>query len=495
MSSRRPHLPLTTLAATVAALCCSTSVYAASAPLQGADAETNPTPVPSGTASATLPAPTATTTATVPALTQASAPSALPPASGGAAMSSTEQGQTPLDESFGGLTHEEWVRETRRKAWADTKWDVQARTYYLDREKYDDSEMAAWAIGGSVGAKTGYFRERFAMGATAYTSQRLYGPEDKDGTGLLQPGQHGYTVLGELYGEFLVTQKTRLSFGRRTIDTPYINRDDSRMTPSTFEAITIQGLYGGGDTGEWRVGGGYFDEIKENNSDEFVSMATDAGAPAGVERGVYALGANYKLGDFSIGAIDYYSDDIINIFYTEGKYGAKLSDNSKLSFALQYSDQDSTGDNLLRGTEFAADAWGAKAELSLGNALLTTAFTSTSGNTNMQNPWSGYPGYTSVQVEDFNRDGEDAWMFRAGYNFQSVPGLSMYGLYVDGTDPDSPTEYSKEEMDFNVQWSPPEGVLKGLMVRLRYADVSQNDPGDTSLQDLRIMVYYDPPSL
>ena len=22
----------------------------------------------------------------------------------------------------------------------------------------------------------------------------------------------------------------------------------------------------------------------------------------------------------------------------------------------------------------------------------------------MQNPWSGYPGYTSVQVEDFNRN-------------------------------------------------------------------------------------------
>ncbi len=50
-------------------------------------------------------------------------------------------------------------------------------------------------------------------------------------------------------------------------------------------------------------------------------------------------------------------------------------------------------------------------------------------------------------------------------------------------------------MDFNLQWAPPEGVLKGLMVRLRYADVSQNDPGNTSLQDLRVMIYYDPPSL
>jgi hypothetical protein len=497
MSRPRRH-SLTLLTAAVTALCCSISVNAASAAPQGADAEVATPSSLSGTASAadlaTAPAiATAAAQVAVPATAQASAATAAPAAE--QEQTSTEQGQTPLDESFGERTHAEWVRETRRQAWKDTKWDVQLRSYYLDREKYDDSESEAWALGGSVGLKTGYFRERFAMGATAYTSQRLHGPEDKDGTLLLQPGQHGYTVLGELYGEFLINPKTRLSFGRRAIDTPYINRNDSRMTPNTFEAITIQGLYGGDGAGEWRVGGGYFDEIKERNSDEFVSMATDAGAPLGIERGVYALGANYKLGELSIGAINYYSDDIINIFYTEGKYGAQLSDSSKLSFALQYTDQGATGDHLLRGADFNSDAWGAKADLSVGSALFTTAYTSASGDTNMQAPWSGYPGYTSVQVEDFNRNGEDAWMLRASYSFKSVPGLSLYGLYVDGSDPVSPTEYSREEMDFNLQWAPPEGTLKGLMVRLRYADVSQNDPGNTSLQDLRIMVYYDPPSL
>lgn len=501
--SRHPYPSLTALAAAVAVLCCSSSVYAASDAPQGSDAELAAVPAPSGVAptagqataaqSTAQTVPPTTSQAAVPALAQVSAPAAATPQPQN--QTSTEQGQTPLDESFAERTHEEWVRETRRQAWKDTKWDVQLRSYYLDREKYDDSESEAWALGGSVGLKTGYFRERFAMGATAYTSQRLHGPEDKDGTLLLQPGQHGYTVLGELYGEFLINQKTRLSFGRRAIDTPYINRNDSRMTPNTFEAITVQGLYGNADEGEWRVGGGYFDEIKERNSDEFVSMATDAGAPAGVERGVYAIGANYRIGELSIGAIDYYSDDIINIFYTEGKYAIPVSDKSKLSFAVQYTDQGATGDNLLRGNDFNADAWGAKAELSYGGALFTTAYTAASGNTNMQAPWSGYPGYTSVQVEDFNRDGEDAWMLRAGYNFKSVAGLSIYGLYVDGSDPESPTEYAREELDFNLQWSPPEGVLKGLMVRLRYADVSQEDPGDTSLQDLRIMVYYDPPSL
>lgn len=411
-----------------------------------------------------------------------------------AAQTSVEQGQTPMDQTLGVRDYDEWVRETRRKAWADTKWDVQIRSYYLDRDKFDDTKSEAWALGGSVGFKTGYFRERFAFGATGYTSQRLQGDDDEDGTLLLKPGQEGYTVLGEVYGEFLFNEDTRLSIGRRGIDTPYLNRNDSRMTPNTFEAITVQGLYGG-DKGEpeWRVGGGYFDEIKERNSDKFVSMSTDAGAS--VERGVYALGANYKKGDFSIGAIDYYSDDIINIFYTEAKYAVPLGESMKLKFSLQYSDQESTGDDLLRGTSFSADQWGGKTELEAGGALFTLAYTSASGNTNMQNPWSGYPGYTSVQVEDFNRDGEDAWLARASYNFKSIDGLSVYGLYVDGSDPDDPAQFAKDEYDLNLQFTPPEGVLKGLMVRLRYANVSQDDPAGSELDDLRVMIYYDPPSL
>jgi len=405
---------------------------------------------------------------------------------------STEQGRTTLSGSFGPLTHDEWVRETRRRAIEDTNWTFQARTYYLDRDKYDDSQSAAWAIGGSAGFKTGYFRERVAFGATLYTSQKLYGPDDKDGTLLLKPGQEGYTVLGEAYGEFLVNEDVHVTVGARAFDTPYINRNDSRMTPNTFLGAAVQGLHGGKDgAAEWRWGAGYFDQIKERNSDEFISMARDAGAD--VDRGVYAGGVNYKKGQFSIGAVDYYSSNVLQIFYTEAKYGFQLGESTALRFAAQYSDDQSVGDNRLSGQDFHSHQWGAKAELAFGGALLTAGYTSASGDRDMLGPWSGYPGYTSVQVEDFNRAGEDAWLLRAGYTFPKHTGLSLYGLYVDGSDPDSPTAYSRSETDFNLQWAPPDGTLKGLMVRLRYARVDQNDPLSSDLTDLRAMVFYDLP--
>jgi hypothetical protein len=407
-------------------------------------------------------------------------------------QTSTELGQSPLNESFETEDdRRDRIRAQRRKAFGDTTFDVQLRTYDLDRDKYDGSESYAWAVGGSAGLKTGYFRDRFAIGLTGYTSLPIDAPEDKDGTLLLAPGQESYAVIGEAYVQVRLTDGLFINAGRKAFDTPYLNRNDSRMTPNTFEAIALQGISGEKDTGEWRYGVGYFDAIKERNSEDFVSMARDAGA--GVDRGVYAAGANYKKGALSIGAIDYYSDDIINIAYGEALYAFPLAEKREFRVAAQYSDQQAVGDNLLQGADFSADQLGLKAELSMGPMLLTTAYTTTGDGTNMQNPWSGYPGYTSVQVEDFNRAGEDAWMLRASYKFPKVPGFSVYGLWVSGSDPDSPTEFSRDEYDLNLQWSPETGALKGLMVRLRYAHVDQAN--DTDLDDFRLMVYYDPPKL
>lgn len=417
---------------------------------------------------------------------------ALPAAEGAPPQSSTEPGQSLLGESF--ETEEdrlERIREQRRQAFEDTKFDVQLRTYMLDRDKYDDSQSYAWALGGSAGLKTGYFRDRFAVGLTGYTSQPLDAPKDKDGTLLLAPGQEGYSVLGEAYLQLRLVDGVMLNAGRKLFDTPYINRNDIRMTPVTFEAIAVQGVIGDTKAGEWRFGAGYFDEIKERNADEFVSMAIDAGAD--VERGVYSAGANYRKGNWSLGAVDYYSDDIINIAYGEARYTVPLADKRELRLAAQYSNQQAVGDDLLQGQDFTAEQFGIKAEAALGPALLTVAYTGTGNGTNMQNPWSGYPGYTSVQVEDFNRAGEDAVLLRASYAFRGSPGLSVYGLWVNGTDPRSPTEYSRDEYDFNLQWQPESGPLKGLMFRLRYAYIDQAN--GTDLTDYRLMVYYDPPKL
>ena len=106
---------------------------------------------------------------------------------------------------------------------------------------FNGAEKQAWAIGGWVGFKTGYFLDHVAFGSTLYTSQPLYAPADRSGSLLLLPNQDGYTVLGEFYADIRIFEGLNINVGAKGYDTPFINRNDVRMTPNTFEAIVLQG--------------------------------------------------------------------------------------------------------------------------------------------------------------------------------------------------------------------------------------------------------------
>ena len=205
---------------------------------------------------------------------------------------------------------------------------------------------------------------------------------------------------------------------------------------------------------------------------------------------MYVGGANYLKGDLSIGAVGYFSDDLINIFYTEGKYGIPLDGEMKLKFAAQYTDQQSNGQELLGN--FSTNQWGVKSELGIGAALFSIAYTDTSDNYNMQNPWSSYPGYTSVQVEDFNRAGESAVLLRAGYELTQPgwEGVSVYGLWVEGGGVKGGA-FNQSEGDLNLQWAPKSGAWQGTSVRLRYARIYQDGGSDPEKDDFRIIFNYD----
>jgi len=396
-----------------------------------------------------------------------------------------------LPESFEHRPLEQLLRESKYKGFRDTQISVQFRSFYMHGDEFNNDEQLAWALGGSAGFKTGYFADHFAFGATGYTSQKLLGPIDKDGTDLLQTGQRSYSVVGETYAEVLLTEGIRFSLGRRAYDTPYINTDDSRMTPATFQGYALQGEVGGANGAPaLRFGGGYISKEKDRNSEEFVPMSTVAGAPAGVMDGVYAIGANYVFRDFSLGAIDYYSVDIINIAYTESRYAIPLDERIRLQFAAQYTNQHSTGANLFTGSVFNTEQYGLKAEIVLGSALLTTAYTGTGSGANMQSPWGAYPGYTSVQIENFYRAGEKATMYRAAYNFPQLRGLTAYGLYVHGLRPVNPTQYARDEYDLDAQWDAPSGPFKGLSLLARWGHVTQDSPGNPHDDELRLAVYY-----
>ena len=106
-----------------------------------------------------------------------------------------------MSESF---DFREFQLEARRKAFEDTKFEFNFRTFYIDKTtstapKIRPGRWEAWA-----GFKTGYFLEHFAFGATGYAVTPLYAPEDRDGTLLLEPGQDEFAVLGEIFAEIRI---------------------------------------------------------------------------------------------------------------------------------------------------------------------------------------------------------------------------------------------------------------------------------------------------
>jgi len=410
---------------------------------------------------------------------------------------SVEQSAVSIDRAYEAPEERTTLRDLVREALKDAppflrdaKLSLYLRTYYRYFDGYGSGLSEAWAIGGGLGVKSGYLLERFAVGAELYTSQPLYAPEDRDGTSLLAPGQDGYTVLGQLYGEFRVTDGILIDLYRQTYNTPYINRNDSRMTPNTFEGYNITGHHGGeegADEVSW--GAGYISKIKERNSDEFVWMSEDIGAT--VKRGVIVAGGRWSRDDTSLGLIEYYCQDIINIVYAEGKHAFKIAEGPGLLFAAQFTQQASTGDDLLTGSSFSTFQLGLKGEVSHGGALLSLAYTATGSDAGIRNPWSSCPGYTSCQLLDFNREGEQAFLVKAVYDFTNVgiSGVTFYALYCHGWGRED--GFDEDEVDLDLQWRPKTKSIEGLSIRVRWAYVSERGGADDTQQDFRVIVNWE----
>jgi outer membrane porin, OprD family len=367
--------------------------------------------------------------------------------------------------------------------WKNSQLIANVRSYYFDRDSdlYRDSE--AFTLGGSLHYHSGWFKDTVKIGASLFTSQRLYGPEDKDGTLLLREGQHGLTTLGEFYVQAKLARNIEFKGYRQAINLPYLNKQDNRMIPNTFEAYIVTQRRTNS-----MLTAGYVDKMKQRNVIHFESM-TDIVGLSGKDRGLYFFGGRYNFSENTdFGVINYHTPDYINTFYTEANHLIKTKIPVRLS--LQATKQRSNGDEL--GGELDTYQLGGKVSLSYKNIILTAAATSTDEDGGIQKPYGGSPSYTSVMIEDFDRAGEDAWSMRVSYHFGrlGIKGLSVYTNYISGNTPESGAAASSDqkEWDMTIDYKPEKKKLDGLWLRLRRAKVDRDDGKD--VLDYRIILNY-----
>lgn len=105
-------------------------------------------------------------------------------------------------------------------------------------------------------------------------------------------------------------------------------------------------------------------------------------------------------------------------------------------------------------------------------------------STGVVNPWGGYPGYTSMMIENFNRAEERAWL-------QGLSGMIRYG---QGYTPDSGSNSAPDEaeLDIAIDWRFTKGPMEGMWLRLHGGYLNQwGHPRAADATEIRLMVNYD----
>jgi hypothetical protein len=373
----------------------------------------------------------------------------------------------------------------------DTDLNVRLRTFYFNRQSDDDTASEALAAGGWIQYASGWLFDTLAIGATYYTSQPLYTPDDRLGTLLLTPAHDAIGVFGEAWGALRYKEYALLKGYRQRIDDGYVNPQDNRMVPNTFEAVTLSGTF---DWLGYNVG--YVWDIKPRDSNDFISMSRQAGVPGGEDEGLVLGSLTFKpIKDLVIFTGTYYGRESFNTAFAKAEYTYPVSRDVKLQVGLQFTDQRSVGDERLG--DFATWNVGAGARVLWRGLSVGVATHFTDDDASIRSPWGTWPGYLSLMVTDFNRANEKAFGAGVKYDFGGtllpfrIPGLTVHLLYGQGTDRIDPAtgrgQPTTREGNLDIIYNVP--AVKGLSLRFRNAYVGRGNSDE--VMDFRLIVNYE----
>ncbi len=371
---------------------------------------------------------------------------------------------------------------------ADTQFDVRFRTYYLRKDRAIDVLSEGWAIGGSAYYRSGWLADLFAVELEGFTSQPLVARGDRGGTSLLAPGQEGYGVLGIANGKLRYKGIVLTGF-RQYLDLPYLNRQDSRMTPNTFESVTLAK-----PGGNLQFSTGYTWKIKRQTSDEFVSMTKAIGLDK--NRGIAHAGVVWDPNqDSHIGAIGGGVPDLFAGIYGEVGVGRDLAKGLEGRLDGQFTYQWDVGADLLGTTLDEAWNLGLRSSASYAGTVLRLGLSVTGPAASILNPYGTSPSYVDLMQRSFNRADEKALLLSVSHDFSSlgIDGLSIVANFVAGFGGKlSGVRGDRQEVDVTLDYRIENGWLESFWLRVRGSWLN-DELAARDGSDIRVILRYDFP--
>jgi hypothetical protein len=361
----------------------------------------------------------------------------------------------------------------------DTEFSLQPRFYFRDVQNVS-GQHEAFAAGGALSLTTGWWLDTLQLGVSGYTTQPVFAPSSAGETGLLSHRGDGLSVLGQAWAKLKIGPGVATLF-RQALQLPFINGNDSRMIPNTFEAYQYEVF----PSEDFRINFGYVAAMKSRTSANFDPMSTVAGAPRvnrGTGFGGFVLGSQEKA---FLGAIEEVTWDLFSCTYMQAGRTWKFERDFQIRGDVQFVEQCSVGREFLGN--FNTQLYGARLTASYGGALLSVESTQTAEGGRIRNPFGGSPTFNSLMIANFNHAGEKAYGAGITYDFSRVglTGVRAFAAYAYGL---WGSDRWQEEINATVDYRIASGALRNFWLRLRYAYNASNAP--VPIKDFRVIVNY-----
>jgi len=381
----------------------------------------------------------------------------------------------------------------------DTELKANSRSYWLKLRKFNGTDAEALTSGGYVSYQSGYAGNFLQLRGVVYTSQPLYASALAGDTLNLEPDGSEITTLGQANVRLKLAGQ-ELSAGRQLIRTAFINPNDNRMIPLTFEGLILVPEHRRDMELDYIAS--YLWRFKPRDSDDFIAFST----PFGIEQdeGVLINGIRHRTNSFNYGVVNYWIKDTLNTAYGEVDYLLPFGgDGPSYRVSINDLDQRSVGAELISGAPFNTYQASVRLLTSYQGFVLTTAVSRVGKEADIRDPFGTIPVYTSMHQSSFERAGEDAYLVSLSYDCSrlGVEGLKFlvgWGQGVDAVNPRTGApEPDRDILNLRLDYEPRSGPLEGLRLQVYYADeklIGSTFPRDDQTQ-LRAVVNYVVPLL
>ena len=397
----------------------------------------------------------------------------------------------------------------------DSNVQLKFKNFYLDRQYQDDASSrnwGSWSQGVTLDAKSGYhdIGGGVQVGADVLVQHavKLNGHDKNPDWVLPHDGKESKDHFGKVGATLKAkVSQTELKVGELLPVSPVLVFDPSRQLLTTYSGAWLESK----DLKDTKLTLAYIDGINNRYDNQFRDLTLFAPGktlPDGVSKGHYDLGpesdgmwiagVDHQLTK-EVGASYWYADvqDIYQQHYLGVNYKTALGEKTKLDSHVRYFNNSESGDKLYG--EIDNQALSVAAKINHGTHTVGVGYQQMFGDSAFPTlgGWVPQPYLANWGVATFTAPEEKSWHVSYGYDFSEVglKGLNATAIYFKGYDQQGTGAYqgqnfNTDEVNAIVNYTVPEGKLKGLGVQGMYIDVNFANPAKPDLQEYRVATTY-----